>query len=171
MNNSTLPRKGGPARAGSNNARDAGGPKEDDFLTRYFLRRLAIARRKGRFASAQYRTALVDVVCFAIAFPVLGLLSFGLILILTWMTPTQAAAHPIPSKYVIAGIVMACSFVAGHRLLGSKFERYRDDPSACRGYDSDHDRRVATFQKTAGFLICAIVMPWLGFMIAFWNQI
>lgn len=148
-----------------------GGSKSDDFLTRYFLRRLAIARRKGRFPSAQYRAALVDVICFAIAFPILGLLSFGLVLSLRWMTPAQAAAHPIPSKYIIAGIVMALSFVVGHRLLGPKFERYRDDPTACRGYDSEHDRRVGAFQKTAGFLICAIVMPWLGFMIAFWDRL
>jgi hypothetical protein len=171
MNNSTLPRKSVPSRGASDDAQDADGSKRDDFLTRYFLRRLAIARRKARFASAQYRTALVDVICFAIAFPVLGLLSFGLVLSLRWMTPAQAAAHPIPSKYIIAGVVMALSFVVGHRLLGPKFEKYIDNPTACPRYDNDHDRRAAAFQKTAGFVISAIVMPWLAFMIAFWDRL
>lgn len=86
------------------------------------------------------------------------------------MTPAQAAAHPLPSKYVIAVIVMALSFVVGHKLLGPKFERYKEDSTACLGYDSDHDRRVAALQKTANFWIFAIIMPWLDILIAFWGR-
>lgn len=153
MSNLNSSHRGISEHAASNRAQDAVDREHVDFLTRYFLRRLAIARRTGRFPSAQYRAALVDAICFAIALPILGLLSFGLVLSLRWMTPAQAAAHPIPSKYIIAGIVMALSFVAGHRLLRPKFQRYKDDPTACRGYDSEHDRRVAAFPKTAGFLI------------------
>src|SRR5690348_12057730 len=102
------------------------------FPTAYFLRRLAIARRKPLYKGdpgAAHWDALVEVMFIAVAAPFFGVMSFLLILSLRWLTPSQAATVPIPSKYVgaIGGWIL-CVLI-GRQLLGRRFKRFLHDQS------------------------------------------
>jgi hypothetical protein len=145
-----------------------------DFLTVYFLRRLAIARHKTLYkgdSAAAHWDALVEVIFIAVAAPFFAILSFLLILSLRWLTPSQAATLPIPSKYVgaIGGWVLCV--IIGRQLLGRKFKRFLNDPGAALDYDSERDRQIAEGQKIIALILCGLVAPALAFLIAFWGRL
>jgi len=145
-----------------------------DFLTAYFLRRLAIARRKPLYKGdpgAAHWDALVEVIFIAVAAPFFGIISFLLILSLRWLTPSQAATLPIPSKYVgaIGGWILCV--IIGRQLLGRRFKRFLHDQRAASDYDSDHDRWIAESQRIAALILCGLIAPAVAFLIAFWGRL
>lgn len=145
-----------------------------DFLTAYFLRRLAIARRNPLYngnPGAAHWDALLEVILIAVTAPLFAIFSFLLILSLRWLTPSQAAMLPVPSKYVggIGGWIL--SVIIGRLLLGRKFKRFLNDPGAALEFDDERDRQVAEGQKIAVLVISGLLIPAIAFLIAFWGRL
>jgi hypothetical protein len=67
-----------------------------DLITRYFLRRLAISRRKQPHASknASYRDALVEVILVVLGLPSVAIMSFFGIATMRWWEPVMSAKWP-----------------------------------------------------------------------------
>lgn len=143
-----------------------------DLLTRYFLRRLALARGKDYTdRRAEHSDALVEVIIVAIAAPAFAILSFVLILSLRWLTPAEARALHIPSKYPLAiGGWILCA-IAGRVSLGRKFKRFLSDAGAALDFAGERDRQIAEGQKFAVLAICGLLVPGLAVLIAFWRQL
>lgn len=148
--------------------------RHGDFLTRYFLRRLAMARRKPLYSGdsgAAHWDALVEVIFIAVAAPFFAAFSFLLILSVRWLTPSQAASLPIPSKYAAAiGGWIACVIV-GRSLLSRKFKRFLTEPGAALLFDTERDRQIANGLKLAVIAISGFLVPAVGFLIAFWDRL
>jgi hypothetical protein len=152
----------------------ASGGQPDDFLTKYFLRRLAIARRKPLYrgdSGAAHWDALVEVIFVAVAAPFFAVFSFFLIVSLRWLTRSQAASLPIPSKYVVAiGGWLLC-VVIGRSLLGRKFKGYLTRPGAALMFDTERDQQIASGLKLAVIAVSGFLVPALAFLIAFWDRL
>lgn len=152
----------------------ASGNRHADFLTRYFLRRLAMARRKPLYkgdAGAAHWDALVEVIFIAVAAPLFAALSFILILSLRWLTPSQAASLPLPSKYAVAIGGWILCVIIGRLLLGRKFKAFLANPGAALMFDTEHDRQIANGMKTLVIAVSGFLVPALAFLIAFWDRL
>jgi hypothetical protein len=135
-----------------------------DLITRYFLRRLAISRRKLQNASqnASYRDALLDVILVVLGLPGIALLSFVGISTRRWWEPIGSAKWPWLSFPVSALGIWAVAVIFGHLWLGRRFRQYRDDPTPCLEFASDKDRRIAFWAKLSVITVCGLIVPWLG---------
>jgi hypothetical protein len=71
---------------------DSTAPDKRDFVTRYFLRRLAIARHRvpTRKLGTQYTDALLETILIFVGLPMLGVASLILIPSLRWAPNTIA---------------------------------------------------------------------------------
>jgi hypothetical protein len=138
-----------------------------DFITRYFLRRLAIARRNpNNNAGSAFFEAKLEVTLVVIALPLLGLVGFLLLGSLHWISPAEAARHPLPNKTVAVLTVWGLCTFAGNIWLNRRYARYATDPTLCQEFDSERDREIVGWQRFAVFVICAIVLPGLGLAFA-----
>ena len=138
-----------------------------DFITRYFLRRLAISRREQRHASqdASYKDALVEVILVVLGFPSVAILSFVGILTMQWWEPVISANWPWLSFPLGALGLWFVVATLGYRLLGRRFRQYRDDPTPCLDFASERDERIAFWVKVSVVTVCGLIIPWLGIAI------
>jgi hypothetical protein len=152
-------------------ATDMSKAKSTDFITRYFLRRLAVARRKAgnKEPSVAYSEAKVETIVVVLLMPAIAIISVVGLGSLRFFTPSQVAEAHLPSKVTFALILWILCAVVGNFWLDPRFKKYLSDPSACLGFDSDHDRRIAGQQKALTILICAVVLPALTLLITFWS--
>jgi hypothetical protein len=138
-----------------------------DIITRYFLRRLAISRRKLNSASpnARYRDALVEVILVVVAMPAIAVLNFLGVASMTWWDPIVRARWPWLSVRIVAFSVGALALLVGHFWLGARFKQFRNDPFRCFAFATEKDRRIAYWQKICVITLCGLVAPWLGYMV------
>jgi MFS-type transporter involved in bile tolerance (Atg22 family) len=142
------------------------------ILVRYFLRRLAISRRRhNRDPAAAYNEAKVEVILISIALPVVAILSAVLIGSLRWLSREQAVRIQLPPKVIIGIAIWATCAVVGNWWLNKRFSRYRLDPTPCLAFDSERDQILATVQKVSMLLICGVAIPVIAFLFAFWSRI
>lgn len=135
------------------------------ILTRYFLRRYALARRDPSNV-VPYFTALVEVIVVALAFPFAALYSVLVIASLRWSLLSRGQINRmvtldfwIPVSLVVLAL--------GILLLWRKFSRYRLDPAICADFDSERDRKIIFWQRTACIAIFGGVIPVLAFVVAY----
>jgi hypothetical protein len=156
--------KTGPANAGLNS--------DVDFITRYFLRRLAKAHRESptRSPSIQYTNALVETIYIFVGLPVVGLASLILIPSLRWAPNTIAKWFGLSPRI---GLIIMCvmSLVIGHRWLGQRLKKYREDRSVYLQFDTERDTKIAFWQKVSVTVVCAIVLPFLAMLVTFGTQV
>jgi hypothetical protein len=143
-----------------------------DFVTRYFLRRLAMAHRESpsRKPSIQHTNALVETILVFVGMPVAAVASLILIPSLRW-APQILPKWTSVSQLGLALMLWILSVIVGHLWLGRKFKKYRNDRSAYLQFDSARDSKIASWQRTVVFFVCAIVLPLLAMYITFGNQV
>lgn len=146
--------------------------EKPDFIARYFLRRLAMAHRESpsRKPSIQYIIALVETIFIFVGMPMIGLASIVLIPSLRW-APNNLAKWSSISHFGLALILWILSLIVGHIWLGRKFKKYRDGRSAYLQFNSARDAKIAFWQRTVAFFVCAIALPLLVMYITFGNQV
>jgi hypothetical protein len=147
--------------------RNPGGIEAVDLITRYFLRRLAIARRKmpQSSASASYTDALFDVILVVLGLPGVALLSFIGISTIRWWKPAMSSKWPWLSFPVGALGIWALAIIVGHVWLGRRFGKFRNDPTPCLEFASDKDRQIAFWVKFSVVTVCGLVIPWIAIAI------
>jgi hypothetical protein len=135
-----------------------------DMISRYFLRRFAIARGKKKWASPSgpYHDALVEAILVFTALPAAGLLSFLGLSTLKWWDPVVRVRWPWLGFRTAGLIVWILSVLVGHLLLSKRLRQYRDNPSESLWFSSDTDRRIVFWQKLKVTVACGLVAPWLG---------
>ena len=142
------------------------------FITRYFLRRLAIARRKHKSdPTAAFNEAKVETILVFLGAPAIAILSAIVIGSLRWLTPAQAARYPLPPKFLIVIAIWVPCAVVGNWWLNRRFKKFKEDPSPCFEFASNQDQIWATSQKIAMLTICGIGIPMLAFVFAFWGRL
>jgi hypothetical protein len=143
-----------------------------DFVTRYFLRRLAIARQSAsmRRPETQYTDALLETILIFVGMPMLGVTSVILITSLRWAPNAIAKWFGYwPRGGVI--ILSILSIVVGRLWLRKRFEKYREDRAIYKQFASEKDSRIVAWQRFIVFLVCAIILPFLGLYLTFGNQV
>ena len=137
-----------------------------DIMTRYFLRRLAIARRKPHVdISVPHSDALAEVMIVALTMPMCAILSFVVVITMSTWKPIVDARWPWLSFRLV---VLGCGFlvyIVGQWWLRRRFKQYRDDPSHCLDFDTEQDRRIVFWQKFVVVIVCGAVVPFLGIAI------
>jgi hypothetical protein len=133
-----------------------------DFSTRYFLRRLAQARREPNNATAgvAYFKALSETVLLVPGLPAMAVFSWIVIASLR-IAPRVAASYGLHPRLAAVGSValaMTCGYVWFH----SRFKHYRIDPSASLNFDSEHDREIIFWQKVSMTALCGAILPLLA---------
>jgi hypothetical protein len=151
---------------------DANSSGESDFITRYFLRRLAMAHRESpnRKPSIQYTNALVETILVFIGMPMIAFASLVFIPSLHW-APQIVPKWTRYSQLEFALMLWILSVIIGHIWLGRKFKKYQDDRSAYLQFNSARDSKIASRQRFIVFIICAIVLPLLAMLVTFGKQV
>jgi len=146
--------------------------EKPDFITRYFLRRLAMAHRESpnRKPSIQHINALVETILIFVGMPVVVLASLILIPSLRW-APQIFPKWTSFSQLGFAPMLWIFSVIIGHLWLGRKFKKYQDDRSAYLQFNSARDSKIASRQRTMVFCVCAIVLPLLAMYVTFGNEV
>jgi hypothetical protein len=143
-----------------------------DFVIRYFLRRLAIARHRvpTRKLGTQYTDAFLETILIFVSMPMMGVASFILILSLRWAPNTIAKwfGYSPWAGVIIIGIL---SWVVGRLWVGKRFEKYREDRCVYTQYASEKDSQIVAWQRFIVFFVCAIVLPFLAMLVTFGTQI
>ena len=137
------------------------------IVTRYFLRRLALARRDKRdeTVSESFKTAINDVAHTFFYMPLIGITSCSLMASLKFWSPYFVGHEDDMS---VVGVVFLASVLylwILNRRLRKHFLEYEKNPSACYAYDSERDRRIAIIQMRAVDFIAIMVAPVIGFMV------
>lgn len=142
-------------------------PMTLSFVDRYFLRRLAIARRKGDrvIPAAAYSEAKVEAIAVVILMPVIAILSGVALLSLHWQLPGHVAK--LPPKYIAVVVTCAACAVVGNLCFDGRFRKLSQDPAICLRFDTDADRSTATMQKFIVFTVCGAVVPILALLVVF----
>jgi hypothetical protein len=143
-----------------------------DCIARYYLRRLAMAHRESpsRRLSIQHINALVETILVFVGMPVVALASLILIPSLRW-APQIFPTWTSFSQLGFALMLWILSVIIGHIWLGRKLRKYRDDRSAYLEFNSARDARIASWQRTVVFFVCAIVLPLLAMYITFGSEV
>ncbi len=144
-----------------------------DFLTKYFLRRLAIARRERRYNNrgAEHNEALFELLFFIVLLPVGGLATFAIILSLHWMNGAHEVSDSLPFLYFLGGGLTIVCYLIGRRILAGRYRRYLQEPVSFLGFSSERDRRIAHRQKAVAILAFGVAMPGIAAVIAFWGWV
>jgi hypothetical protein len=151
---------------------EPGATDKRDFVTRYFLRRLAIARHRvpTRKSGNQNTDALLETILIFVGVPILGVASLILIPSLRW-APNTIAKWFGYSPW--GGVIIICilSVVVGRLWIGKRFEKYREDRFVYTQFASERDARIVAWQRFIVFVVCGIVLPFLAMYITFGNQV
>jgi hypothetical protein len=144
-----------------------------DFLTKYFLRRLAIARRERRYNNrgAEHNEALFELLFFIVLLPVGGLATFAIILSLRWMPGGHAVSNSLPSLYFLGAALTIVCYLIGRRILSARYKRYLQEPVSFLGFNTERDRRIAHRQKALAILTFGVAMPGIAAVIVFWGWV
>lgn len=144
-----------------------------DLVTKYFLRRLAIAHRQGAYKTrrGEYEDAMMEVILLLLGLPIVGLLGAAVILSLRWLSPSEAAARPLPSKYMIILVTWGLCILIGKFWLGRRLKKYMDDPASRTMLDTERDQRIAERQKTIVIVTFVFVIPAVALLITLWGRI
>lgn len=144
--------------------------RRSDFVTRYFLRRLAEAQRGERrprgprppleppAGARAYSRALSDAVALFVLMPGIAFFSIGASITLTAEPAAFSMAHS--SSPLVAVLLVTCLLVLlGHVGLGLRLRRFRGDSSAARAFDTDRDREIAFWQRLIVTALCGFAAP------------
>jgi len=144
--------------------------RRSDFVTRYFLRRLAEALRDprrprtpraalGPHADARaYSRALSDALALFVLMPGIALFSIGASITLTLEPAVASMAHS--GSPLVGVLLLTCLLVlVGHVGLGLRLRRFRADSSAARAFDTDRDREIAFWQRLIVTALCGFAAP------------
>jgi hypothetical protein len=138
-----------------------------DIVTRYFLRRQALALKRDNTASqAAYRRALAEVTFAFVVMPAIGVLAFFGLSSINWLRPALEQHFPWLSIRLLAVVLWVLLFVIGNAWFGRRFKQYLSDPGLCRRFDSARDRRIAFWQKMGSVVLCGLVVPSLGLLMS-----
>jgi len=137
-----------------------------DFVTRYFLRRLALARREHGAARPMvpHREAKVDAILVFVAMPAIALISCAGIVSLHWMSPAQISGVHLPPKLEFAVVLWAVLAIVGNLLFSRRFVRFLDDPSPSFSFDTERDCHIARWQKGIAIVSAGVIVPVLSFL-------
>jgi hypothetical protein len=151
---------------------DSTAPDKRDFVTRYFLRRLAIARHRvpTRKLGRQYTDALLETILIFVGLPMLGVGSLILIPSLRW-APNTIAQWIAYSPWGVAIVIGILSVAVGRLWIGRRLDKYREDRSIYTQFASEKDSRIVAWQRFIVFVVCAIVLPLLAMYVTFGNQV
>ena len=151
---------------------DSTATDERNLVTRYFLRRLAIARHRvpTRKLGTQYTDALLETILIFVGLPLLGVASLIWIPSLRW-APNTIAKWFGYSPWGCVIVIGILSVAIGRLWIGKRFEKYREDRSVYTQFASEKDSRIVAWQKFIVFVVCAIVLPFLAMYITFGNQV
>jgi uncharacterized membrane protein YbhN (UPF0104 family) len=140
---------------------------EVDFLTRYFLRKLAVSRRKYKHSLdplMPFRDAKTEVILVFMALPVAAVFMMIAILALHWITRAQMANVHLPPKLLIAVVLWGLCLFWGNKIFDRRLSRFREDPSASDAFDTERDRRVLRWQFVIAIATAGLVVPVLSFV-------
>lgn len=138
---------------------------ESDAISRYFLRRLAIATHKEHVsASTPYYEALVEVILVFMALPAIAVFSFVSLSTMKWWRPIMEEQWPWLSAKAGGLTIGFLTLLISYFWLGKRFGRYRFERPAMVEFDTDRDRRIAYWQKFIVVVLCGLVAPWLGIL-------
>lgn len=144
--------------------------RRPDFLTRYFLRRLAAVQRERRRPPAggppigssgiprAYSRALSDAAALFVLLPGIALFSIAASITLT-LQPTVLSAAPAGSPLVLVLLATFVLVLLGHVGLGLRLRRFRNDLGAARAYDTERDREIAFWQRLIVTALCGFAAP------------
>ena len=102
------------------------------IITRYFLRRLAVARHIRGYSTeaGRYHYALVEVTLLVLALPSVAEFSFALLSTMKWSVPFIDERWPNFSVKTTALTIYVLTLVVGHYWLGRRLEIFHDDQTA-----------------------------------------
>ena len=147
----------------------AGGEKDmsPGSVSRYFLRRFAIAARKKHIAASRpFHEALAETTLVFFGLPAVAALSFVGIITLRWWNPAVTSRWPgFSAAWLVLPIWVVCVAI-GHLTIGRTFAKYRNGVSGTLEFASERDRRIVFWQKGVAFALCGIAAPWLGILVA-----
>jgi hypothetical protein len=141
---------------------------ELSWTDRYFLRRLALARRdRSASEAASYSSALFEVTLITVFAPCLAVFSSVVITSLRW-TPTFGHRHPNFSPKLTGLAIGMVALIVGSAWFGRRFRKLRVTPGAWCDFDTPEDRRIVFRQKVAILTICGAVVPLMALAATFW---
>ena len=133
-----------------------------DVPTRYFLRRLAQARRSPYPATAAraYSSALSEVIASFVLMPGIAVLCItariGMSLPPEAYAPSLRAVPPL----VLATLLTILLVAAGHLWFIWHLRRFRGDHSRlAEHFDTEDDRQIVFWQKLILTVICGVIVP------------
>ena len=138
---------------------------EMDVSTKYFLRRMAMARRKNVADDAiTFRGALFEVALIFFLAPTAALLStVGMIALNRSWDPFVSLRWPWLSFKLTGIVIVLLALAFGHWWFRRKFRRYRHDRQSLLEFDTEQDRNAATELKIKVLVVCGLIVPWLAF--------
>ena len=129
------------------------------IVTRYFLRRLAKARRKKNASPWVFHwDALVATSMFFVGMPILALFSCVGISSFYW-DPTFGTRWPGFSPKLTSVAITLGAIAVGGYFFGKKFKRYRTNPDACLAFDTERDRQIIFWQLFWMSVMAGLVLP------------
>jgi hypothetical protein len=136
-----------------------------DAVTRYFMRRLAMAQQKSRGKRMQYANALAETVFVFVVAPISGIVGVRLIasakLHSALLTRLMNIA-PDAFALTIGGLAMLFGFCILHKRMK---QRMRDDPHCYLRFSTEKDAEIATIQKTCALIALGILPIGLGLLV------
>lgn len=131
-----------------------------DFVTRYFLRRLAQAQREGARsrASRPYSLALAEAITLFVLMP--GIAVFCIAACVCLRAPAQLVYQAHGQSPLGAVLLLTFALVMlGHLWFTRRLRAFRQDLSAAQDFDTEEDRQIAFWQKLLVTVICGVAAP------------
>lgn len=135
------------------------------WVGRYFLRRLALARRDSKSSEGTaYARARFEVTLVVVLAPCMAIFSCVLVASLKW-APGFGRVHNFSPK--LAALVIAALAGSVGSAWFSRHFRTLGQSGAWADFDTERDRRIAFWQKVAIMSVCGAVIPLLAIMVTF----
>lgn len=131
-----------------------------DFVTRYFLRRLAQAQREGTrsHSSRPYSRALAEVIALFVLMP--GIAVFCTAAWACLCTPASLLYQAYGQFPLGAVLLFTFSLVMiGHIWFTRRLRGFRQNLSAAQEFDTEEDREIAFWQKFFVIALCGVAAP------------
>jgi len=136
-----------------------------DTVTRYFLRRLAMAQQKSRDRRVQYANALAETIFVFVVTPIASIVGFCII--------TSAKLHSalLGRLFNIAPDAFALTIgglatLIGFYILNKRMKRrLQVDPHCYSRFSTEKDAEIATVQKTLALIALGVLPIGLGLLV------